>query len=108
MSKTVDYKDLKPLGEDVRRVMSEELKISLGLAIVYFIFLLGVPILTFTAPDLMKTRVWGGMSLTWFATSILAMIFAAVIAWIHVYMYQKRFSSTMTEYDKNLGKGAHG
>lgn len=107
MSNTIDYKSLKPLSEDVQKVMNEELKISLGLAVFYFVFLLAVPILTFTAPELMRTRVWGGMSLTWFMTAIVAMVLATVIAWIHVHMYQKKFLSTVTEYDKNLTKGAH-
>lgn len=105
MSKTIDFKDLKPLPQDVRKIMSTELGIAGSLSVFYFIYVLAVPILTFTAPDLMRTRVWGGMSLTWFLTAIGSMIMAFGIAWLHMYLYTKQFSDAATEFDKNMKGG---
>lgn len=89
---TIDYDALPPLSANTAHSMKEEFSVSLWLAVVYFIFLLGVTILDFTAPDFMKIKLWGGMTVTWFATGIVAMIMAALIAWIHVYIYQKRIA----------------
>lgn len=105
MSKTINIRDLEPLPNEVARIMNTELKISVTLGIIYFIYLLSVPILTFTVPDLMRTRVMGGMSLTWFMTAIGAMIMAFVIAWLHMYLYQKQFKDTVTKYDEDLKGG---
>jgi uncharacterized membrane protein (DUF485 family) len=98
---TIDYKDLEPLEEKTARAMSEELNISLILSAVYFAFLLGVTILNYAAPGLMKTALWGGMTVTWFATAIGAMVMASLIAWLHVRHYQKRLSQNIQ--DRRLG-----
>lgn len=105
MSKTIDVKSLKPLPQEVQKIMNTEFGIGLKLGIVYFIYALAVPILTFTAPEFMRTRIWGGMSLTWFLTAIGAMFMAVLIAWLHVHFYQKQFSDSATEFDKNMKGG---
>jgi len=97
MSNKVNVKDLPPLDAEVREVMKSEFNLGFWLAVVYFIFLFAVPILNWTAPGLMKARVWGGMSLTWFLTSIFAMILAFLIAAIHVYFYQNKFGADIEE-----------
>ncbi len=90
--KTVAYKDLPPLDPETAVTMNEEFNISTILSIIYYIFLLAVTILNWAAKDLMKFKLWGGMSLTWFATSIFAMFMAFGIAWLHVYFYHRRFA----------------
>ena len=89
-TKTIAYKDLPPLDSVTAAAMKEEVNLSLVLSVVYYIFLLSVTILNWTSPALMKTILWGGMSLTWFATSILGMCMATFMAALHVYFYQKR------------------
>lgn len=98
---TIDYKDLPPLDAETSANMNEEVKISVVLAVIYFAFLLTVTIMNWTSPEIMKTVLWGGMTVTWFATSILAMFMATLIAWLHVLYYQSRVS----KHIKN-GKGA--
>lgn len=87
---TINYSDLPALDPETSANMKTELSISLILSIVYYVFILGVTILNWTSPGLMKTILWGGMSLTWFLTSIMAMIMAAFVAWLHLYFYQQR------------------
>jgi len=92
---TIDYKDLPPLDTETSANMSEEVKVSVLLAVVYFAFLLTVTIMNWTSPETMKTVLWGGMTVTWFATSILAMFMATFIAWLHVLYYQSRVSKNL-------------
>lgn len=103
--KTINYKDLPPLDSNVTNRMSQEMKVCLMLFAVYAFYLFIVPILTFQSPELMKTRVWGGMSLTWFLTAIGALIMAFVIAAVHVYCYTKDFFINETTTEKST-KGA--
>jgi len=96
---TIEYKDLPPLDAETSANMSEEVKVSVLLAVIYYAFLLAVTIMNWTSPELMKTVLWGGMTVTWFATAILAMFMASFIAWLHVLHYQSRVS----ENTKNRG-----
>ncbi|MFH0728999.1 MAG: hypothetical protein V2B19_22005 [Pseudomonadota bacterium] len=91
---TIDYNKLPPLDSATARAMSRELKISLLLSAIYFSFLLGVTILNYAAPGVMKAVLWGGMTMTWFATSLMAMFMASFIAWLHVRYYQRRLAET--------------
>ena len=97
---TVEYKDLPPLDAETSANMSEEVKISVLLAVIYFAFLLTVTIMNWTSPEIMKTVLWGGMTVTWFATSIGAMFMATLIAWLHVLYYQSR----VAKHTKNRGE----
>ena len=96
---TINYKDLPPLDAETAKNMSEELRISVILSVLYYAFLLAVTIMNFTAPEFMKTKLWGGMTVTWFATSLLSMVAASLVAWVHVYYYQKR----VAENSRNQG-----
>lgn len=89
---TINYADLPALDPETSANMKRELSSSLILSIVYYVFILGVTILNWTSPGLMKTILWGGMSLTWFLTSIMAMFMAALVAWLHLYFYQQRIA----------------
>lgn len=103
--KTINYKDLPPLDKSITNRMSKELKVCIWLFLVYAFYLFIVPILNFNAPDFMKARVWGGMSLTWFLTAIGAKIMAFVIAAVHVYFYTRDFYISETDA-KQTAKGA--
>ena len=96
---TINYKDLPPLDAETAKNMSEELRISVILSILYYAFLLAVTIMNFTAPEFMKTKLWGGMTVTWFATSLVSLAVASLVAWVHVIYYQKR----VLENSKNQG-----
>ena len=96
---TIDYKDLPPLDAETAKNMSEELRISVVLSSIYYVFVFTVTILNFTAPDFMKTKLWGGMTVTWFATSLVSLAVASLVAWVHVFYYQKR----VLENSKNQG-----
>ncbi|AVX31051.1 MULTISPECIES: hypothetical protein [unclassified Carboxydocella] len=97
MSNKVNVNNLPPLDVEVKNVMKSEFNLAFWLSVIYFIFLFAVPVLNWTAPALMKTRIWGGMSLTWFLTSIFAMILAFLIAAVHVYFYQNKFGADIEE-----------
>ncbi len=103
--KTIHYKNLAPMDSYIVNRMTKEIKICVLLFLIYAFYLFIVPILNFNAPDLMRTRVWGGMSLTWFLTAIGSMIMAFVIAAVHVYVYAKDFFITEAGQDKT-SKGA--
>ncbi|HBX22739.1 MAG TPA: hypothetical protein DEF34_03735 [Desulfotomaculum sp.] len=105
MSTKIDYKDLAPLDRTISYRMSKEIKLCLWLGVVYLAYMFIVPVLNFTAPEFMKIRVWGGMSLTWFLTAIGAMFMAFAIAAIHVYFYTKDFFIS-AEMEEKTGKGA--
>lgn len=103
--KTIHINDLPPLDKKISHRMSKEMTIILWLIGVYLVYLLAVPVLTFLAPGLMKIRISGGMSLTWFLTSIGAMIMAFVIAVVHVFFYTKDFYISEDSSEK-ISKGA--
>lgn len=88
---TIDYQNLPPLDSDVDNVMKTEFGIAFWLSLAYFVFLVAVPVLNWKAPAFMATRVWGGMSLTWFLTGIVSMVLAYLVAWAHLHLYQKKF-----------------
>lgn len=102
---TIYYKDLPALDPDTAINMKEELSISLILTAIYYVFLLGVTIFNWTSPGLMKTILWGGMSLTWFLTSVVAMVMAVLIAWLHLYFYQQRLARHIRLVNTNAAKG---
>lgn len=103
--KTIHYNDLPPLDKSITSRMSKEFKVCIWLFLVYAFYLFMVPILNFNAPDFMKSRVWGGMSLTWFLTAIGALIMAWVIAAVHVYFYTRDFFITNVK-SETTSKGA--
>jgi hypothetical protein len=94
---TINYKDLPPLDEQTLDIMGEEIKVSLSLTVIYYVFLFAVTILNWTAPDFMKTILWGGMTVTWFATSLVSLFMAAFIAFLHVWYYQRKMAQAETQ-----------
>ncbi|RYG34524.1 DUF485 domain-containing protein [bacterium] len=56
--------------ELLRRIMRRQAALSLKIAAVFVLILLGLPLLNLYAPSLMATRV-GGFSLTWLLLAVL-------------------------------------
>jgi len=106
---TVDVKSLQPLDRETEGIMKSELRTGLGLSLFYYLFIISIPILNWYLTDLAYTRIWGGMTLTWFLTTIVGMVMAFLIAYIHTKSYEKR----LAKYDssspgkKSDMKGGH-
>ncbi|WP_413365376.1 hypothetical protein [Lysinibacillus sp. 3P01SB] len=100
---TVDVKDLKPLDPQIRGIMKGELSTGLVLTIVYFVFIFSIPIMNWFLPDLAFSKFWGGMTFTWFVTTVVAMIMAVVIAGIHTFLYERR----LVKYEDEIIKYEH-
>lgn len=102
----IDYKNLPPLEQEVLKRINGEWKVVFTLFVIFGLYMVLVPVLNFTAPDFMKTRVWGGMSLTWFLTAIGGAFMSFGIAAVHVYSYIKDFfieDTYLNEQSKEAG-----
>lgn len=98
----VDVKDLQPLDEETDSIMKKEFRTGLGLSSIYYIFIFSIPIINWYLPKLAFFQIWGGMTLTWFLTTIVAMFMAYAIAHIHTALYEKRIK----QYEKAVAKTA--
>lgn len=87
---TVDFKDLPPLEPEIEKNMRGELTTGLGLAFIYFGFVFTIPVLNWYFPEIAFKHIWGGMSLTWFLTTFVAMAMAFSIALLHTVLYERR------------------
>ena len=86
----IDIKDLPPLDVDTNRIMKQEFSTGSKLTIIYYLFVFAIPILNWYAPDFFFSRFFGGMTYSWFFTSVIAMAAAFTIAFIHTSLYEKR------------------
>lgn len=86
----INFNDLEPLDETTANLMKGELRVSNILAFIYGAFIISVPVLNWYVPKIAFAKVWGGMTYTWFASTILAMFLAVIIAAVHMYLYSKR------------------
>lgn len=108
---TVDVSELKPLDRETERIMKDELGTGFKLTAFYYAFIFMIPILNWFASGFMFSRVWGGMTFSWFLTGIVAMAMAFIIAYIHTSLYEKRLqkyqgsssSSTDRAEGRNIG-----
>jgi uncharacterized membrane protein (DUF485 family) len=96
---TIDVSELKPLDPETRKIMKGEFSTGLKLTVFYYIFILAIPILNWFSGDFMFSRMWGGMTYSWFLTSVVAMAMAFIIAFAHTALYEKRLKN----YQKNSG-----
>jgi uncharacterized membrane protein (DUF485 family) len=62
--------DQHKASELSRRMMKKQLKLSLTVASVFVIILVGLPLVNLYLPDLAKTRI-GGFTLTWLILGVL-------------------------------------
>ncbi|WP_318502512.1 hypothetical protein [Bacillus sp. T3] len=86
----IDVKDLPPLDAETSSIMKNEFGTGIKLTIFYYLFVFTIPVLNWFAPDFMFSRMWGGMSYSWFFTSIVSMAMAFIIAFVHTHLYEKR------------------
>ncbi|PAE29283.1 hypothetical protein CHI07_10030 [Paenibacillus sp. 7884-2] len=86
---TVDIKKLQNLDRETKYIVSSEFRTGLSLTIIYFIFIISVPVMNWYKPDWAFTKLVGGMSASWFLTSIIAMVMAFVIAYVHTRLYER-------------------
>lgn len=98
---TVDVKDLTALDSETSFIMKSELKTGVGLSLFYYIFIFSIPVMNWFLHDLAFSNIWGGMSLTWFLTTIVAVAMAFLIAYIHTHLYEKRLQM----YESKESKG---
>jgi uncharacterized membrane protein (DUF485 family) len=91
---TVDVSELPPLDSETAKSMKEEFSTGFKLSTFYYLFIFTIPILNWFAPDFMFSNMWGGMTVSWFLTGIVAMGMAFVIAYIHTKRYEKRLERT--------------
>jgi uncharacterized membrane protein (DUF485 family) len=103
-AETIDVSELEPLDPETRKIMKGEFSTGIKLTVFYYIFILSIPILNWFAEGFMFSRMWGGMTYSWFLTSVVAMAMAFVIAFIHTALYEKRLKNqsgdTTTSSDK--------
>ena len=101
------YADLPPLEKAASERIRRELGMSLILAVLYFIFIFGGPILNWTAPGFMKARIFGGMPVTWFLTAIMALFLAFFFAFVHAWWYTAVILKQDAAETKGKGPGIH-
>ncbi|UII57354.1 hypothetical protein LS684_07915 [Cytobacillus spongiae] len=94
---TIDVSELKPLDAETKSIMKSEFSTGIKLTVFYYIFILAIPILNWFASEFMFSRMWGGMTYSWFLTSIVAMAMAFVIAFIHTALYEKRLQNKQAD-----------
>lgn len=86
---TIDIKKLEKLDRETRYIVNSEFRTGLSLTVVYFLFVLSVPVMNWFKPDWAFAKLYGGMSTSWFLTAIVAMVMAFVIAFVHTKLYER-------------------
>lgn len=89
---TIDVDNLQPLDKETRHIMKSELQTGIGLSMVYYAFIFFIPVINWYVGDFAFSKFWGGMSVTWFLTTVVGMVMAFVIAYIHTKRYEKRLA----------------
>ncbi|MGM0863261.1 MAG: hypothetical protein ACQEWF_01130 [Bacillota bacterium] len=92
-AETIDVSELEPLDPETRKIMKGEFSTGIKLTLFYYVFILSIPILNWYADGFMFSRMWGGMTYSWFFTSIVAMAMAFIIAYVHTTLYEKRLKN---------------
>jgi uncharacterized membrane protein (DUF485 family) len=87
---TIDVSELKPLDTETEGIMKAEFRTGIKLTVFYYVFIFAIPVLNWFASDFMFSRMWGGMTYSWFLTGIVAMAISFTIAYIHTSLYEKR------------------
>lgn len=87
---TVDVKDLPPLDATTNKIMKDEFTTGFSLTVFYFILIFSIPIMNWFAPKLAFKKIFGGMTVTWFVTTVVMMVMAFIIAYVHTALYEKR------------------
>ncbi len=69
--------------EFLRRLIKDQLRLSISIAAVFGVVLLGLPLANYFAPEIMATRV-AGFTLSWFILGILFFPFVWLLSWIFI------------------------
>lgn len=93
---TIDIKKLQKLDEETRYIIRSEFRTGLSLTIIYFLFVFSVPAMNWFKPDWAFAKVFGGISASWFLTSIISMFMAFIIAFVHTKLYERRENKVQT------------
>lgn len=102
---TVDIKKLPKLDDKTTSSIKTELSTGLSLAIVYFIFIFSVPAMNWFKPEWAFAKMYGGMSFSWFLTTIAAMAMAFIIAYLHTKLYERWEKKTAEQENDKAEKG---
>lgn len=102
---TVDIKKLPKLDDKTTSSIKTELSTGLSLAIVYFIFIFSVPAMNWFKPEWAFAKMYGGMSFSWFLTTIAAMAMAFIIAYLHTKLYERWEKKTAEQENDKAKKG---
>lgn len=89
-AETIDVSELKPLDPETSKIMKGEFSTGIKFTIFYYIFILAIPVLNWFFDGFMFSRMWGGMTYSWFLTGIVAFAMAFIIAYAHTALYEKR------------------
>ncbi|WP_286885572.1 hypothetical protein [Aneurinibacillus sp. UBA3580] len=101
---TIDVSELPPLDPETNKIMKDEFSTGFKLSLLYYAFIFAIPILNWFAPEFMFSRIWGGMTYSWFLTGIVAMAMAFIIAYIHTALYEKRLQKYQSSDGSSFGK----
>nr|WP_203362443.1 hypothetical protein [Bacillus sp. REN10] len=104
---TIDVANLPPLDSDTSAIMKSELRTGIGLSSFYYAFIFFIPVINWFLKDLAFFEFWGGMSVTWFLTTIVGMGMAFLIAYIHTKRYEKRLAQYDQSVNGNQVKGGN-
>nr|WP_255723515.1 DUF485 domain-containing protein [Sporosarcina sp. ACRSL] len=80
---------MEKLDKETRFIVRSEFRTGMSLTVIYFLFVLSVPVMNWFKPDWAFTKLVGGMSASWFLTTIIAMVMAFVIAFVHTKLYER-------------------
>lgn len=95
---TIDVSELEPLDPETKKIMKGEFRTGIKLTLFYYVFILSIPVLNWFAEGFIFSRMWGGMTYSWFLTSVVAMAMAFIIAFIHTALYEKRLKNNQSNH----------
>jgi len=72
-----------PAEAFLRRLIRQQLQLSIACAFSFLLLLLGLPLLNYFRPDLMAIRI-AGFTLTWLVLGILFFPFVWIISWLFI------------------------
>lgn len=87
---TIDVRLLTKLDKETSQIMKSEYRTGITLTVIYFSFVLFIPLMNWYNSGWAFSNMWGGMSYSWFLTAIVAMAMAFIIAWVHTWLYERR------------------
>jgi|GEM_PF-367327 len=103
----IHISQLERLDSETAQTMKGDFATASKLSAFYFLFIFSIPVLNWFAPDFMFSRFWGGMTFSWFMTAVIGMAMAFILAFIYVYVYEKRLQNDNHLHSLNNEKQAN-